>query len=405
MHIQLMMNDTIFAELFSESEKRKRDIQQYPKKRPLYFELREKKNSHIGIYGLRGTGKTTILLQLAADREDSIYVSMENLVFKGASLIEFVEFADKKGFRSFFIDEIHTHLNWARELKLLYDGGIKNVFFSGSSSLKIQEQAADLSRRALLFGLSPLSFREFLGMNLNVEIEKPSFVELLDFGRRKELITSIAPHISHFDEYMRFGSFPTYMDQKADAYSIYKRMIDKIVRVDMAAISKIDVTYIESVYKIINTIAISNPNEMTLSSLSKQINKNAYVAQEIIRNLTEIGFVNSIRPYKKGGSIVRKEQKMLLSPPFRLTLAKSLGFGFEHVIGGIREDFFVMATSQNNPFYVKTDRERKTPDFAINGMTFELGPHKYKHGTDFYVKDQLIIQENVIPLPLFCLLS
>ena len=398
-----MINDIIFAQLFSESELLKGETK-FPAKRDLFSKIKDNVGKLTGIYGLRGVGKTTLLLQIAKEKENSIYINVEKLIFKDISVVDFVEFARNKGFSSFFLDEIHSYPNWARELKILYDDQIRNIYFSGSSSIKIQELGADLSRRALLYNLLPLSFREFLEISLNKKFDIISFEELIDYKKRKELISNIAPYISHFEEYAKFGSFPFYINEKQDAYETYNRIIQKIVRVDLASIEKIDINYIDNVFKIINTIAISNPSEINFHSLSNSIRKNEYIVEETLRVLSDIGFVNAIRPYKKGKALIRKEYKYLVSPPFRLTLAKSLGFGFDQVKGGIREDLFVANTKFLDPKYVKTDRERKTPDYRINDLTFEIGPHKYKHETDYYVKDGLIIEDNVIPLPLFCML-
>ena len=399
-----MINDIIFTEMLAESERRKKEVQIYAKKRFLFDQLEEKKNIHIGIYGLRGTGKTVLMLQLANRKENSLYINVENLLFRDISIVEFVTFAEKKGFVNFFIDEIHESSSWAKELKMLYDNGFRSIVFSGSSSIKIQESGADLSRRALLFNLPPLSFREFLEMNFNISIEKVSFEELLNFEKRKEIILKLTPYSQHFEEYMKLGAFPFYIGQKENASALYKRIIDKIVRVDLVSIAKIDINYIENVYKIINILAISNPNEISYSSLSKHIAKDVYTVELVLKSLTAVGFLNAIRPYKKGAALIRKEYKFLISPPFRLTLASSLGYKFEDIVGGVREDVFIANTYQLGPAYIKTDRERKTPDYAISSKTFEVGAHKYKHDSDFYVKDGLSIETNLIPLPVFCLL-
>ncbi len=399
-----MITDTVFAELFTESEKMKREAAALLKKRNLFDEVKPITGLMVGIYGLRGTGKTTLLLQLANEKENSFYINTENLVFKGISIVEFIEFAEKKGFTSFFIDEIHTYSSWSSELKLLYDRGIRDITFSGSSSLKIQEKAADLSRRALLFYLPPLSFREFLSLAVGAPLEKTVLEDIIDFKKRKELIVRLTPYIRYFDEYMKFGSFPFYISQKDNAYPLYRRIIEKIVRVDLTSTGKIDVDYIDNAYKLINTLAVSNPNEMNYNFLAKQIGRNIYYTEIILHALSEVGFINTVMPLRRGAALLRKEPKFLLAPTFRLTLAQNLGFSFEQVIGGIREDIFTANTYLLNPRYMKTERERKTPDYVINGMSFELGTHKYKCSTDFYVKEQLIIDEKVIPLPLFCML-
>ena len=60
-------------------------------------------------------------------------------------------------------DEVHRYGNWSIELKNIYDDfpNLK-VIFTGSSLLQISKSKADLSRRAVIYEMPGLSFREFL---------------------------------------------------------------------------------------------------------------------------------------------------------------------------------------------------------------------------------------------------
>ena len=399
-----MINDTVFSDLLEKSERRKAEVAGLKAKRSLFAELSKPRNLHVGLHGLRGTGKTTLLLQIAREREGSVYVNAEELAVRGISLLDFSAHAVNKGFGDVFIDEIHFLHSWPLELKIMFDRGIRNVFFSGSSGLAIQEHAADLSRRALLFRLPPLSFREFLEMNTGSLMEPLLLEDIIDFEKRRRMITSLLPNGHRFSDYMRFGCFPFWPEHKEDVHAIYMRMLERIVRIDLASLARIDAAYIETVYKLLNTIALSPPDGVSCNFLANQVKRNVPAVEAMILNLTALGLISAVRPFTGGASMVRKEYKYLLAPPFRFVIAKSLGWSFEQVIGGVREDLFVSNTYALAPLYIKTQRERKTPDYRLGNLNFELGPHKYKHETDFYVKDELIIDEKVIPLPIFCML-
>jgi uncharacterized protein len=69
-----------------------------------------------------------------------------------------------------FIDEIHKYTDWSRELKNIYDSfPTLKVVFTGSSVLDILKGSADLSRRAIIYKLQGLSFREYLKLFHNYE--------------------------------------------------------------------------------------------------------------------------------------------------------------------------------------------------------------------------------------------
>jgi len=65
------------------------------------------------------------------------------------------------------IDEIHKIKDFEIYLKEIYDFLDIKVLFSGSSAMSLHHKKADLSRRAMLYRVKGLSFREFLELKLN----------------------------------------------------------------------------------------------------------------------------------------------------------------------------------------------------------------------------------------------
>ncbi|MCE5317431.1 MAG: AAA family ATPase [Parachlamydia sp.] len=125
-------------------------------------------NRMTGLVGPRGAGKTTLLLQYIKNELYSagkaFYFSADLVYFKQVSLLEFIsDLHQKEGYQFFFIDEVHKYHNWNQELKNLYDAfpNLKFVF-SGSSMLDLVGASHDLSRRAKMYHLHGMSFREYL---------------------------------------------------------------------------------------------------------------------------------------------------------------------------------------------------------------------------------------------------
>jgi uncharacterized protein len=110
-----------------------------------------------------------------------LYVSLDNLYFSANTLSDLVEdFVNKRG-EHLFIDEVHKYPNWSIELKNIYDNYPRlKVAFTGSSLLEILNARADLSRRALVFEMQGLSFREFLKFRHNIDLPSISLEELLE---------------------------------------------------------------------------------------------------------------------------------------------------------------------------------------------------------------------------------
>ncbi len=139
-------------------------VANYPSKRDLFYKiLKVDPEFFVGIKGLRGVGKTTLMLQLAPHLRNSVYFSADHYILSSFDLYETINTLSKRGYTNILIDEIHTRPDWQKILKSVYDERKVRVFFSGSSYMMLDDMSSDLSRRVVLYDLPPLSFREFLG--------------------------------------------------------------------------------------------------------------------------------------------------------------------------------------------------------------------------------------------------
>ena len=121
----------------------------------------------ISIIGARGVGKTTLLLQhlkmTYGTGTKAVYISLDDIYFSHHLLVDFAQDFFNRGGEILYIDEVHKYPSWAKEIKNIYDfyPEIK-IVFTGSSIIELLKQNVDLSRRALLYELNGLSYREYL---------------------------------------------------------------------------------------------------------------------------------------------------------------------------------------------------------------------------------------------------
>jgi len=138
----------------------------------------------IGIIGGRGVGKTTMILQRIKEHlsvKNTLYVSADDMYFSEHKLIDLADEFHKNAGEYLFIDEIHKYANWSQELKNIYDSYPKlKIVFTGSSILNILKGSADLSRRAIIYKLQGLSFREYLKLFHNYDIPVFSFTQIIN---------------------------------------------------------------------------------------------------------------------------------------------------------------------------------------------------------------------------------
>lgn len=148
----------------------------------------------IGISGARGCGKTTLMLQhlkkYVENRDNALYVSLDDIYFAENHLVYFAEDFVKNGGKHLYLDEVHKYPNWSRELKNIYDNLPElKVVFTSSSALDIYKGEYDLSRRAMVYEMPGLSFREFINLKYGKKSGLSGLRKFCRGGRNKSWMT------------------------------------------------------------------------------------------------------------------------------------------------------------------------------------------------------------------------
>ena len=144
--------------------------------------------------------------------------------FQQTTLLEFVsDLHLVEGYRIIFIDEIHKYQGWNQELKNLYDAfpSLK-IVFSGSSMLDLIEGSHDLSRRAKLYRLHGLSFREYLNFTLILILSQFHFKKYLKIQPHSlSQLKGVDRILPHFEDYLKKGYYPFVFE---DPHSYYEKV-------------------------------------------------------------------------------------------------------------------------------------------------------------------------------------
>lgn len=122
----------------------------------------------------------------------------------------------QQGGNYLFLDEVHKYPSWSREIKNLYDELPElKITFSGSSIIEITQQEVDLSRRALLYELPGLSFREYLILSKGITLSPIPLTELLDqhVAIASDLLGQFRP-LEQLGKYWQHGYYPYFIKPK-----------------------------------------------------------------------------------------------------------------------------------------------------------------------------------------------
>ncbi len=354
-----------------------------------------------GLVGPRGVGKSTMVLQYIKEHVDSqhlFYVSADHLYFSSHTLVETVDEFAKEGGEQIFIDEIHKYENWSRELKQIYDThpDVK-VGFTGSSVLDIYKGFADLSRRAPIFTMQGLSFREYLQLFHHIEVPIYSFDEVLNL---KAKIADVSHPLPLFRDFLQKGYYP--FASETDFEIRLRQVINQTMEVDIPQYANMNASTGRKLKKLMSVIAQSVPFKPVMGSLANVIGVSRNVLPDYFLYMEQAGMIGQLRDDTGGIRGVGKVEKVYLD---NTNMAYLLG-GQATDIGNIRETFFYTQTR------VVTDViSSRISDFEIDGKTFEVGGKKKGKKQLSEAKEGYVVKDdieygsgNIIPLWAFGLL-
>lgn len=360
----------------------------------------------IGIRGARGVGKTTLLLQYIKKNlplnEETLYVSLDNIWFAENKLTDLTDDFVKKGGKYLFLDEVHKYPNWAQELKNIYDDYPQlKIVFTGSSLLEILNARADLSRRAVIYNMQGLSYREYLNLMLKIDLPTLSLKQILSdhVTIAQELNTKIKP-LQYFDSYLTNGYYPFFQETPGLYFQRLEEVINLILEIELPLLRKVDIAYVNKLKQLLQIIAQSAPFMPNISKLSERIRINRNTLITYLYFLQEAHIIKNLYKDAKGITQLQKPDKIFLENT-------NLQYAFapdNANFGNIRETFFV-----NQVAYNHLAEYTKQGDIKIDRLsTFEIGGAKKSNKQIENVENSYIAADaieygsaNKIPLWLF----
>ncbi len=349
----------------------------------------------LGLVGPRGVGKTTMFLQYIKQNlklNDTLYVSADNMFFADNSLIDLADRFSKQGGRHLFIDEIHKYLNWARELKQIFDSyPDMQVLFTGSSILDIYKGVSDLSRRAPIYEMQGLSFREYLSMFHQIHVPRYTLDEILE--HRVEI-----PDVSHplplFMEYLRHGYYPFSKDVAFDIE--LEQVINQTMENDIPQYANMNASTGRKLKQLLAVISKSVPFKPVMQKLADIIGVSRNYLGDYLLYMEKAGMISQVRDDTGGIRGLGKVEKIYLD---NTNLIYALGRENSD-IGNIRETFFY------NQMRVEQEViSSRISDFQIGGRTFEIGGKNKGQQQISTAKEGYVVKDdietgygNVVPL-------
>ena len=378
--------------------------QKVPEYKRFLFDKIDFNERLIGVLGSRGVGKTTLLLQYLHSifkEKKTLYIMADHPVVFELGLFNIADEFQKKGGEVLIIDEIHKIKNFEIDLKLIYDSFFSlNVVFTGSNAVAIDNAKADLSRRAIIYKLPVLSFREFLELETNEKFEPILLQEILENHTTHaiDILSKVKP-FAYFEEYLKGGAYPFYKTSKNSYVQKLLNASMQILETDLPMIYAIEHDKINSLKKMMVMLCQSEPYDINISKLCSAVELNQRTLYKYLGILQAAGLIRILGAKSTGISIISKPEKMYLDNTNLFSI-----FCNNSKIGTIRETFFASSVSYNHNINYP-----KSGDFILDEKyTFEIGgkDKSFKQIKDakegFVVSDDIEVGfDNKIPLWLF----
>lgn len=332
--------------------------------------------------GQRGIGKTTLIIQHLLDMtqndplsHDILYIPADHFLLSNRPLYEIAEAFNLLGGKWIAFDEIHKYENWSMELKSIYDTFPDLCLLaSGSSALEIHTGSHDLSRRAIVYNISGLSFREYLEINLQEEFASYRLEEILH--NHVAITTAILNRLANdkrkilneFKEYLKTGYYPYFFElNDASLYFItLEQNVHTTLDSDLAEIHpELTGNSIRKIKQLLTFIAAHVPFTPNLQELKKTLEiGDERTLKLYFKYLEEAGLIRQLM------SSSRKLHKLEIPEKIYLENTNQLyAISAQQNVGTLREVFFANMLSYQHDITAP-----KKGDFLINDeFLFEIG--------------------------------
>jgi predicted AAA+ superfamily ATPase len=374
------------------------------------------------IIGSRGIGKTTTVAQYIKENyqneKEALYINLDDI--SNTSKFTMTSIAEEfvlNGGKLLCFDEIHKYDSWSAELKNIYDRFPElKIIATGSSALHINKGSHDLSRRAIVYNMVGMSFREFLELHYHFLFDNYTLEDIL--SNHIQIASNIKNNIEKrdkkiiplFKEYLKYGYYPYFLSMPNELlfFQTLQQNINVSIESDLLSIyPKLNGTSIKRIKMLLSIIIKSVPFEPKMSELKNATDiKDDRTLKEYLSKLDDAGLIKLLMKDSLSMKSFDKPEKIFLANP-------NLMYTKEPNIGNLRETFFV---NQLDNYYKNKQSlndngiyASKNGDFYCEEKyTFEVGGKNKGFAQIKDVKDSFVVADDIeigfgnkIPLWLF----
>ncbi|MBN2635565.1 MAG: ATP-binding protein [Prolixibacteraceae bacterium] len=354
----------------------------------------------ICIKGFRGVGKTTFLLDYIRkqfkDDNSALYINLNNFYFTKRKISSFADEFAKRGGKVLLLDQIQKYPEWSEDLRKCIDEipDLK-IIFTSSPVLRIAEGNPDLQGIAKIHYLEGLSFREFLNYQTQSNFRYYTFEEIITNHVQiaEEIVSKVRP-LAYFNNYLKFGYFPYFIDDPNFYINKLLKHINLALEIDIPYINQIELKYLSKLRKLLHIIALETPFTPNVSKLASSVQTSRATIMNYLNYLKNARLIQLL--YANGDEEQMKKPDRVYMHNTNLIHAIAPG-NTDNL--HLRHTFFY-----NQVGYKCVLNSSPVADFKVDGKyLFNVGGRKLEPEKGIYAASDVIEigEGNKIPLWLF----
>lgn len=354
----------------------------------------------IAIKGFRGVGKTTFLLDYIRenykDNNSALYINLNNFYFTKRRILSFADEFVKRGGKVLLLDQIQKYPEWSSELRKCYDEIPElQIIFTSSPVLRIIDGNPDLNGIASVNHLEGLSFREYLNYMTGNTLRYYTLEEIISNHTKiaQEIVAKVRP-LAYFDEYLKTGYFPYFMDDPNFYVNGLLKHINLALEIDVPYINQIELKYLSKLRKLLQIIASETPFTPNVSKLANSVQTS---------RATIMNYLNYLKNAKLIQLLYANGDEDQMKKPYKVYMHNT-NLQFAIAPNNIENDNLRQTFFYNQVGYQHKITGSPKADFYVDGKyPFVVGGRKLEPDADIYAASDVIEvgEGNKIPLWLF----
>uniref|UniRef100_UPI004047FEED hypothetical protein n=1 Tax=Mariniflexile sp. TaxID=1979402 RepID=UPI004047FEED len=240
----------------------------------------------------------------------------------------------------------------------------------------------------MVYNMPGLSLREYIQFETQLKLESYTLKAIIENPIAISMaITQKVKPLHYFDDYLKFGYYPFYLENKKSFHQKLSEVILTVLEVDIPQYAYIPASHAILLKKLLAVISNSVPFKPNMNSISERTGISLNTMKNYLKLLNDAQLLELLYVEEKGINSLGKPEKIFLNNP---NLMHNLSMDANK--GTIRETFFLNQLQYQHLVFASS-----TVDFMVAGKyEFELGGKSKKQKQTKRLQDTYVVKDDIV---------